>query len=166
VQRRERRSHFVLRTDGRGADQLTTPLHYEAAEGRALHAGFMFMDGAAIMGFALREVPRLIDDVLRRAELSRDQVELFALHQANGFMLHQLRRMLGLPAERMPVNVRMFGNTGPSSIPLLLCQSYGDAAAPGTTLLCGFGVGLTYGAALVDLAGCRIAAPVEVETPP
>lgn len=162
LQRREQRSDFVLRTNGGGADQLTTPLRYGATDDGSLQAGFLRMDGAAIMGFALREVPRLVQDVLRLAGLSEDDVQLFALHQANGFMLRQLGRMLGVPPERLPVDVKAYGNTGPSSIPLLLSSAYGGSAAPGTTLLCGFGVGLTYGAAVVNLAGCRIARPVEV----
>lgn len=166
VERAPGEVHFLLRTDGAGADHLTTRwLPTKVGPEQSVAARHLEMDGAEVMGFALREVPRLVDDLLAFAGLERQQIELFALHQANAFMLQQLRRMLGVPQECLPVAVNGYGNTGPSSIPLMLCSSFAGAPLPRHALVCAFGVGLSYGACHANLQGCTASAPIEVEAP-
>lgn len=155
--------HLLMRTDSRGADHLTTRIMRAGQSSHSFSVGFLEMDGAEVMGFALREVPRLIRDVLEFAKMPIEQVELFALHQANGFMLQQLRRILSLSESRVPIAMKHFGNTGPSSIPLLLASTRAGTPLPPAVLMCGFGVGLSYGAALVDLSECIALMPIEVD---
>jgi len=88
---------------------------------------------------------------------------LFALHQANGFMLNYLRKSMGIDKSAMPIDVRSVGNTGPSSIPLLLSRRAQSSSQPTREgVLCGFGVGLSLAAARVDLLRTCCIPPVDV----
>lgn len=148
---------FVMGTDGTGAKCLVV-------EGKAFRApsqtqpqtGFLFMDGIEVMNFGLREVPPTIDAVLEQHGWKKDEVDEFVLHQANAIMLQFIRRKMGVPAEKVPVVMQETGNTGPASIPLALSVK---GSAKRKTVLCGFGVGLTWGAVACDL-GKTIVAPI------
>lgn len=150
---------FVMGTDGAGAKCLVV-------EGKAFRAppqtqtqtqsGFLFMDGIEVMNFGLREVPPVIDAVLEQHAWKKDEVDEFVLHQANAIMLQFIRRKMGVPAERVPVTMQETGNTGPASIPLAISV---QGKTKAKTVLCGFGVGLTWGAVACDLEK-TIVAPI------
>lgn len=74
------------------------------------------------------------------------------LHQANAYMLEHLRRKLGISAERFVISLADTGNTVSSTIPIALAQSVREGALrPGMrVLLLGFGVGLSWGAAVAE----------------
>ena len=156
---------FAYGTDGSGARHLIVPgggladagaIAPEAsAESRGLASnGYdMHMNGAEVFTFTLRAVPEIVQESLRRAGSTLDDIDLVVLHQANAFMLETLRVKLGVPAEKFVVALSETGNTTSSSIPFALEAAVADGrAAPGTTaLLVGFGVGLSWAAAVVDL---------------
>ena len=92
-----------------------------------------------------------------------DEVGVYALHQANAFMLDYLRKKMRLDREAVPVAMAKTGNTGPASIPLMLAieqRRLRDEGRLHRTLLCGFGVGLSVAAATCDLSETRILDPV------
>jgi 3-oxoacyl-[acyl-carrier-protein] synthase-3 len=151
---------FAIRTDGGGGRHLHTPLAY--ADQACGGVGHLRMDGAEIMNFALDGVPRLIAELLAFCRIEQPAVSLIALHQANSFMLNYLRKLIGAPRDIVPINVQHYGNTGPSSIPLLLSTMDGAGRAGDNAVLCGFGVGLSLAAARLDLAATRFLPPVDV----
>lgn len=145
---------FVLGTDGTGA-------HHLGIEGGGFRppAGpvandALTMDGAEVFAFTLRAVPALVRALLDDAGRTTDQVDVFALHQANRFMLRHVGKKLGVGPDRMPVNIERFGNTSSASIPLLLATDLAPRllATPSDTLLAGFGVGFSWGAAFLPAA--------------
>ena len=159
---------FAFRSDGNGARKLFVPAggfrlpHSEETakisvdeDGNARSANDLFMDGMEIFRFSLACVPANIRETLALAGWEKDDVGLFALHQANAFIVDAVRKNLRVPAERVPVNVRGVGNTGPASVPLLLSMLFGEKS--GRTrpelkraLLCGFGIGLSWGCAATE----------------
>ncbi|WP_194791926.1 ketoacyl-ACP synthase III [Pseudomonas sp. UFMG81] len=156
---------FAFSTDGAGAAHLRTPLHYHTAEraqgGASAEVGSLFMDGAQVMNFALEQVPTALHGFLRDLQLQADGIPYFLLHQANAFMLHYLGRKLGIEPARIPVHVDGIGNTGPSSIPLLLSASPdGQRLRQDNLIACGFGVGLSVGLAHLSLRDTQLIAPV------
>jgi 3-oxoacyl-[acyl-carrier-protein] synthase-3 len=74
------------------------------------------------------------------------------LHQASRFIINTISARLGLPKEKVPIEMGGYGNTVSSSIPLLL-QKYLHEAALKRFVLSGFGVGLSLASALVDRVG-------------
>ena len=176
VRRGAGRAGFALHSDGSGARHLIVPaggcrtprsdatsVAQADASGNQRSPENVFMDGAEIMNFALRRVPQVLDEILTLAGWERTQVGLFALHQANRFMVDYLAKKCRLPKGTTPVGMSQTGNTGPASIPLLLAGE--RAAFPPAqrvrSVLCGFGVGLSWGACALDLSATRILAPVE-----
>lgn len=162
---------FVLKTDGSGAKHLTTAKlkshkHVvNAGINNDMHAGYLYMNGAEIMEFALREVPPCINELLDMKGWQVNEVGAFVLHQANQFMLNYLRKKMQLDKQAVPIAVENTGNTGPASIPLALSLTKDRLKEEGRlnkVVMCGFGVGLSWGATGVDLSNTKIMAPVEI----
>jgi 3-oxoacyl-[acyl-carrier-protein] synthase III len=150
---------FVMGTDGGGAESLIVPGRgFRNPQPLTRNPQFLHMDGIEVMNFGLREVPPTIDAVLAQHGWSKDQVDEFVLHQANAIMLQFITRKMGVPAAKVPVVMQETGNTGPASIPLAIAVR--GAGRP-RTVLCGFGVGLTWGAVALDLGATRVSPPVD-----
>jgi len=145
---------FSLHTDGSGFDGLIVRGggfrdRYPAAP----RDNFLSMDGAAVFNFTIKRVPTLIRDALEYAGLDALDIETYLFHQSNQFMMKHLIKKAGLPLERVPLILDRFGNCGGPSVPLALTQGRGDAPPPqGLIMALGYGVGLSWGAAVFNLA--------------
>jgi len=165
---------FSIYSDGSGYDRLIVPaggfriprseetsrLEYDQDKnGRTRND--LYMDGMAIFNFAISNVHKDIDSLLEKVGWAKEQVELFALHQANAFMVNHIRKKLKVNPDKAPVNVKNYGNTGPSSIPLLLSDILSNCdSMPEKVILSGFGVGLSWGSVACDLSSCKCIAPL------
>lgn len=112
------------------------------------------MDGLEVMAFAISAVPNAVKDALKALEWKKDEVNLFALHQANETLLRALTKRLRVPTEKVPVNLKQYGNTAGASIPLLLNLLAENHKASGNwekVVMCGFGNGMSCAAAALDL---------------
>ena len=111
------------------------------------------MDGLGLLSFFNNIVPSTVKETLACNGLSIDDVDLFVFHQASQVALDSLRTILGIPMEKMVYDLAQTGNLVSASIPVALRRAFDDGRAkPGQlALLCGFGVGLSWGTALVDL---------------
>lgn len=106
------------------------------------------MDGRAVFNFCVTEVPIQVKELLGALDLRSADVDLFLFHQGSRFMVDQLRARLGLPAEKVPIDLADYGNTVSSSIPLLL-ERYLGRADMRRIVLSGFGVGLSWASCLL-----------------
>jgi 3-oxoacyl-[acyl-carrier-protein] synthase-3 len=155
---------FVFGTDGAGAGDLVveaggfrtprceeTAVEKEDAAGNIRARDNLYMHGANVMNFSLREVPRTYKRLLDKAGLSTEAVDHVVLHQANKFMLDALQRKLAVAPEKLPRRYEDIGNTVSSTIPFVLEGLEKDGQmAPGTRImLIGFGVGLSWAGASV-----------------
>ena len=109
------------------------------------------MDGPKVLAFTLRVVPGAVRDLLERAGLVQDDIDLFVFHQASAVVLDRLREQLGVAPERWFQSLDGIGNTVSATIPIALRQARqeGRLQAGMTVVVMGFGVGLS-------LAGCVI----------
>jgi 3-oxoacyl-[acyl-carrier-protein] synthase-3 len=91
-------------------------------------------------------------EVLERAELTLDDVDLFVYHQANRRILAAVGDRLGLPSERVMDCIAGYGNTSAASIPIALTEAQRQGRLRGgeRVLLGAFGAGFTWGGALVE----------------
>lgn len=114
---------------------------------------FIKMDGAGIFNFSLKRVPPLVKESFEFSGLSFDDIDYFIFHQANEFILKHLMKKIRLPEDKVPITITEFGNVGGCSVPLTITR--GGLNRPDTRsldlMLIGFGVGLSWGSALVDL---------------
>jgi len=111
------------------------------------------MNGAEIMAFSLREVPKSLEMLLQRNCCTREEVDFFVLHQANKFMLDVLRKKLNIPEAKFPVCIENCGNTVSSTIPLTLIQmrDEGKLNPRAKVMLIGFGVGYSWAACFLKI---------------
>ena len=93
---------------------------------------------------------------------TKEDVGFYGLHQANEFMVNYVRKSLKADEALTPVNVRNYGNTGPATLPLLLsdvCSGEHNYDLS-KTIMCGFGVGLSWGSVAADLSNTLFYSPV------
>ena len=144
---------FELGADGGGGEHLWLPgsgsRKFEDPD------SFVKMNGREVFKFATRVMVSSAEAVLAECELTVDEVDVYVPHQANKRIIDHAARKLGIPEEKVVVNVDRYGNTSSGSIPLAL----GDAVADGRlrdgelVLMTGMGAGLTWGSALIEWTG-------------
>ncbi len=124
------------------------------AEGNYRSLDNLKMDGSAVFNFVMGEVPALISELLEDTGTAVEDIDAFLCHQPNRFMLNKLADKLKVPHEKMPSNVvEKFGNSSGVTIPMATVINLGKRLMEEKLRVClsGFGVGLTWGAMLIDL---------------
>ena len=146
-------SFFSLHSDGAGAEALIMRgggFRDRFPANRRHH--YVEMDGAAVFNFTIKRVPPLIRDTLAFAGLTVSDVDSYLFHQSNRFIMKHLIKKCGLPIERVPIVLERFGNCGGPSVPLALTQGRQTGAPnPARVMFLGYGVGLSWGAAVMHL---------------
>ncbi len=122
-----------------------------------------YMQGADVFNFVIREIPR---DIKRLAVWSGQELEhmdYYVFHQANNFINTYLAKKLKLDAARIPSTIAKYGNTSSVSVPLTIASELkGRMAGQRKLLLSAFGVGMTWGTAIVPFTDLRISDIVEI----
>jgi len=140
---------FELGADGGGGTSLWLP----GSGSRAFEdpERFVKMNGREVFKFATRILVQSAEDLLARCEVTIDDVDLYIPHQANVRIIEHATRKLGVPSDRVVINVDRYGNTSSGSIPLALADALADGRLrPGRlVLMTGMGAGLTWGSALM-----------------
>lgn len=157
---------FELKADGSGADHLmipaggnrmpknnTTAIETTDEDGNIRSLEDFYMNGMEVFLFATTEVPDTINSVLSSHGWTREDVDVFLLHQANKLIIDYIGRKARLSKEKIPVNIAKFGNCNGTSIPLLICDSLKEGMLGGESnvLMAGYGVGLSWGVAALKL---------------
>lgn len=153
---------FVLGTDGSGAEHLIVKsgaskhpskyddLHWDE-NGNPISSDHLFMNGGEIFTFTIEKVPTLISQTLLKNNLTHSDINLFVMHQANKYILEFLRKKMNIPAEKYYLNMENVGNTVSSTIPIALAEGMDNLAKANKVLLAGFGVGLSWGATILEV---------------
>jgi 3-oxoacyl-[acyl-carrier-protein] synthase-3 len=143
---------FELGADGGGGMHLSLPGSGSRRIEDASANGFVHMNGREVFKFATRVLVSSAEAVLERCGVSVDEVDVYVPHQANVRIMDHAAQKLGIPRERMVVNVDRYGNTSSGSIPLALAEAQGDGRLKegDLVLMTGMGAGLTWGSALME----------------
>lgn len=128
----------ALGTNGRGADFLIV---------RKGHP--LYMDGGAIFDFSSEVVPQMIQEVLEKECIQKDDVDLWVFHQANKYMINYIRKMMEIEKEKFFIYLEHVGNTVSSTIPIALYEARKEGRLSGNIVVAGFGVGLSWGAVVL-----------------
>jgi 3-oxoacyl-[acyl-carrier-protein] synthase III len=142
---------FELGADGGGGMYLSLPGSGSRRPEDASANGFVHMNGREVFKFATRVLVSSAQAVLDRCGVSVDDVDVYVPHQANVRIMDHAAQKLGIPRERMVVNVDRYGNTSSGSIPLALAEAQRDGRLKkgDLVLMTGMGAGLTWGSALI-----------------
>lgn len=153
---------FILGTDGSGADNLIvrtgaarqrdrTGLAVVDEEGHMQYDDYLYMNGGAVFNFTLNVVPDMMQQILRKNNLTLDSVDYFLFHQANKFMLDTIRKVCSLSKDRFYVNLEETGNTVSSTIMIGLKNilDAGMICSGMQLMVTGFGVGLSWGGTML-----------------
>ena len=140
---------FELGADGAGGESLWLP----GSGSRAFDEPekYVKMNGREVFRFATRVLVQSAEELLQQCGTSIEDVDVYVPHQANVRIIDHATRKLGVPSERVVVNVDRYGNTSSGSIPLALADAAADGRLrPGKlVLMTGMGAGLTWGSALI-----------------
>ena len=114
--------------------------------------GKLFMNGSNVFMFTMDVVPRCINELLKKAEKSIEEIDLFVFHQASKLVIDNIIRRLNLSSEKVFINYKDVGNTVSASIPIALkdASEQGYLKKKKLVMLVGFGVGLSWGACLIE----------------
>jgi 3-oxoacyl-[acyl-carrier-protein] synthase-3 len=152
----EGRIHFQLGSDGRGRHCIEVPAGGTrmplTAEVLSKRLDKFTMDGPRVWEFAIRTVPQVVRSLLAKHGLAPSDLDVLIFHQSNLRMIEALMTLLELSMERTITTIESFGNTAAASIPITLQKAWelGRLRPGARVLLCGFGGGLSWGAALLE----------------
>jgi 3-oxoacyl-[acyl-carrier-protein] synthase-3 len=144
---------FELGSDGEGGQELSIPAGGSrfpvSAETLAEEMHYLQMNGREVYKFATRILVSSAEKLLEECGLTVDEIDLYIPHQANKRIIDYAAGKLGIPEEKIFVNVQKYGNTSSASIPLCLAEAVAEGRlAKGTrVLMTGMGAGLTWGSA-------------------
>ena len=155
---------FCFGTDGSGAENLIirtggarNPERANKVEfdenNNPISPDYIYMNGSEIFSFTVKYVPILVKSVLEKNGIEQSNINLFIFHQANLYMLDFLRKKIQIEEDRFYLCLSEIGNTVSSTIPIALYEALNDDSLKSgmTTLLAGFGVGLSWAGCILKI---------------
>ena len=145
----------VVGIDGSGAELIVAPAGGSRRPASAATVAgrehFLRMNGKEVFKFAVQKMPAVIDELLARNGFAIDDLALLVPHQANLRILEAGAKRLGLPLERVMVNVDRYGNTASGSVPLALDEAVrtGRIRRGDLVAMVSFGGGLSWAGSLL-----------------
>lgn len=167
-------STFILKSDGSGKDAViirdgmrnkVTPdscVERVEEDGNVRTGLEVFMDGMAVFNFAMKRVPKGIKEIVEVTGTTMDQIDWLVFHQANKFMTDFFIKKLKFPSEKVPYCIQKYGNTSSTSVPLtIVSELYDKLKGDDRVVISGFGAGLSWGTAMLQMRDCKISPVIE-----
>ena len=149
---------FMHEVDGSGACSLNMPaggsLHPATHETVDKKMHFVHQDGGAVFKYAVRKMAEVSEKILSRNGFTGTDVKAFIPHQANKRIITATAERLGMPIDRVIINIGEYGNTTAGTIPLAMqtAMDEGKLKKGDLVLLAAVGAGFTVGATLMRWA--------------
>ena len=168
--------YFHLATDGNGYKAIIVPdggfrnpfsatslIEKSDEQGLIRNNVNLHLDGLDVFSFGISEAPKTCKKLMDHLSISNDDIDCAFFHQANRMMNEKIRKKLSLSESKVPYSLKKFGNTSSASIPLTMVTERRSELQKKSNklLLCGFGVGLSWGA--VYMACNNIVVPELIE---
>jgi 3-oxoacyl-[acyl-carrier-protein] synthase-3 len=143
---------FELGADGGGGIHLSLPGSGSRKHEDSTRNGYVQMNGREVFKFATRVLVSSAQELLEECGVGVEDVDVYVPHQANVRIMNHAREKLGIPPDKMVINVDRYGNTSSGSIPLALADARADGQLKkgDLVLMTGMGAGLTWGSALME----------------
>ena len=116
-------------------------------------SGKIIMNGKEVYKFAVSTVPGYVEDCIKKSGMTSEEIDYLIPHQANQRIIESIQNRLKYSDDKVISNIKYYGNTSAASIPIALVEGVeqGKIKLDSTAVLCGFGAGMTWGAAVVRL---------------
>lgn len=142
----------IFGTDGSGADNLIVKsggMRFRADDSQ--QNKFLHINNEKILSFVLNNVPNVMDEILIRERMNIKDIDLFVFHQANKYILDQLREKMNIPEHKFYIALEKCGNTVSSSIPIALRSAFDEKKITGkeAVMIIGFGVGYSWAGTVI-----------------
>ena len=145
-----------LRSDGVGRDFLRIeaggslmPTTKETVEGKK---HFVYQEGKTVFKYAVSSMADVAEKMLTRNNLTDDDIQWLVAHQANKRIIEATAKRVGVPSEKVMMNIQNYGNTTSATLPLLLADYESQLKKGDNLIFAAFGGGFTWGAAYVKWA--------------
>jgi 3-oxoacyl-[acyl-carrier-protein] synthase-3 len=146
----------LLKSDGSGCQYLRMKAGGSAyppsAETVANKEHYVYQEGQAVFKFAVKGMADVSAELLERNQLTGDDISWLVPHQANLRIIDATANRIGLPKEKVMINIQKYGNTTAATIPLCLWEWQDQLNKGELLVLAAFGGGFTWGATLVKWA--------------
>ena len=156
----------IMINDGGSRNRINSDslIYQTISPGIERNACQLILDGMDVFGFGISQAPKTVNKLIEKFEIDKDNINHFVFHQANLMMNKMIAKKLKLPAEKVPYSLKEFGNTSSTTIPLTIVTQLKDnlANTSQSLILCGFGVGLSWGTAKVKLDNIVISDLIEI----
>ena len=139
---------MIIKTGGLRYPSKAGDLAFDE-NGNPTSSDYLYMNGSEIFSFTQENVPVVVRDTLAKNSIEHEDVNMFVFHQANKYMLNFLRKKIKIAEDKFFVNMANVGNTVSNSIPLALYDALKENKLSGNVLLCGFGVGYSWGGVIL-----------------
>ncbi|MBC6492529.1 3-oxoacyl-ACP synthase [Flavihumibacter stibioxidans] len=146
----------ILKTDGSGRHYLNMKAggsaHPASIETVTNREHFAYQEGKTVFKFAVKGMADVSAELLERNNLKGDDIAWLVPHQANLRIIDATAERMGLPKEKVMINIQRFGNTTAATIPLCLWEWEKQLKKDDKLVLAAFGGGFTWGATLIRWA--------------
>ena len=156
---------FDLGTDGSGYKTIIIPdggarnrINEDSLKVNKIEEGIsrnscdLVLDGMDVFSFGISQGPKTVNKLIEKFAIDKEKIDYFIFHQANMMMNKMIAKKLKLPVEKVPYSLKHFGNTSSATIPLTIVSELKEQVLNQSSnlLMCGFGVGLSWGTMLVE----------------
>ena len=140
-----------LRSDGVGRDFLRIEAGGSqmptTAETVANKKHFVYQEGKTVFKYAVSNMADVAEKMLTRNNLTEPDIQWLVAHQANKRIIEATAKRVGVPAEKVMINIHKYGNTTSATLPLLLADYESQLKKGDNLIFAAFGGGFTWGAA-------------------
>lgn len=157
----DKKISITIGTDGKGYKSIIYP---SSAFRISNEEKFLQMNGLEVLNFVSSRIPGEFIQHLKFRKLETNQLDFTIFHQANKMIVEYLNKKLKLGSKSSLMSLQNFGNTGCPSLPLtcVVNREILASSARSQVMMAGFGVGLSWGTALVDLSNTQINPLIEI----
>lgn len=167
-----------LGTDGSGYKSIIMPdggsrnkLTEASFESQIIDVGIernncqLALDGMDVFSFGISQAPKTVNALIDHFKIDKDKIDYYLFHQANKKMNKMIAKKLKLSDEKVTYSLEMFGNTSSASIPLTMVSEISQklGSLHLSILMCGFGVGLSWGSIYLNTSNLTCPAIIEYE---
>lgn len=142
---------IASRTDGSGYKAILRPYGFaKHPDKNDIKGVFNEID---VFNFAISEAPAIINELFKEKNITPEDFDCVALHQANMMIMKQIIKRTKFDKEKMLISIDKYANTSGASIPLCFVKEYGELQESKhlRSLICGYGVGLSWAAGIIEI---------------